>query len=590
MTTVVVLLNPEEPDPEIVAILSDPAYIRRVQYVKGQEISFHSLKKVSFRESSGCFILSSRLNDLGRDPRIIDAEVLMRVMSLKKFAPHVPLYVSVTLPTNRIHFTHLADHALCLEELKLGLLAANTRTNRVNETVAPGFSTILIHLTISLTEESIQRHLDANADSWAEGYAHSVSQEIYPVSLSVYRGMQFSDIVVAIYHKHHALLIGVCNEAGNVLINPREQIIDGTETGYVITRDAEVASEIASGVENATSVSRLVETESGDPSPSVTVPVKEELVYKGRKGKGKVHETTLMRMSPPLPTDASPRLKIVTPSSTFDSSLQTNPKSMNDHIIICYLGTQVFPKTLVHFVKPYRKQSPNTPIVILASTPPSETDKELLSEYGWIYYVTGSGFVRGDLDKCGVATCAIAVVTGNNRMETGRSIDSSSLVVVLNIEALSNNSDLRIVMDLIHTENIKFVGGNDNAYVALPTFRIGSSDLFSQLLNPSFASGHVFSQSLLNSLIASTYYNPYLLKLIDKLVFPTRNKILHIKIDREYDGMTWSTVFEIFLKKGIPLALYKYREGTGGYYVSVNPRIFARVSSKDKIIMIVNVS
>lgn len=55
-------------------------------------------------------------------------------------------------------------------------------------------------------------------------------------------------------------------------------------------------------------------------------------------------------------------------------------------------------------------------------------------------------------------------------------------------------------MDLIHTENIKFIGGKEEKQ---------SADLFSQLLNPAFASGNIFSQSLLNSLIAATYYNVY---------------------------------------------------------------------------------
>lgn len=184
MTTVVVILGPCEPSPEIVNILSDPQYIRRVQYVRGQETSFHALDKVVYSKAQGCFILSRKLNDIGRDARIIDAELLFRAICLRKYAPKVPLYVSMTLPTNRKHFEYLADQTLCLEELKMGMLAQNCSS--------PGFSTIVIHLVISITEEGIKKHLDRKKSSWAAGYAHSVSQEIYPVSLELFKGQWVS--------------------------------------------------------------------------------------------------------------------------------------------------------------------------------------------------------------------------------------------------------------------------------------------------------------------------------------------------------------------------------------------------------------
>jgi hypothetical protein len=104
----------------------------------------------------------------------------MRVMCLRKHSPKVPLYASVALPTNRKHFEFLADHSVCLEELKLGMLAQNCS--------APGFSTIIIHLIVSLTEENIQDHLDEHNDGFAKGYAHSMSQEIYPVGLELFKG------------------------------------------------------------------------------------------------------------------------------------------------------------------------------------------------------------------------------------------------------------------------------------------------------------------------------------------------------------------------------------------------------------------
>jgi hypothetical protein len=141
----------------------------------------------------------------------------MRVMCLRKYAPRVPLYASVALPTNRKHFEFLADHVLCLEELKLGMLAQNCG--------APGFSTIIIHLTISVTEETIQSHLDMQNASWATGYGHSISQELYPCSLELFKGYLFKEVVIEIYVRHNALLIGIyTSENGKVYINPRVRL------------------------------------------------------------------------------------------------------------------------------------------------------------------------------------------------------------------------------------------------------------------------------------------------------------------------------------------------------------------------------
>jgi hypothetical protein len=126
---------------------------------------------------------------------------------------------------------------------------------------------------------------------------------------------------------------------------------------------------------------------------------------------------------------------------------------------------------------------------------------------------------------------------------------------------------------------MKFVGGMGT--------KQKQSDLFSSLLNPAFANGSMFSQSLLNTLLASTYYNPFLVKLILKLVFPSDNRIVHYPL-REYAGMSWPTVFEIFLRKGIPLGLYKHRDGTQKeHYVIVNPSPRTLVSHLDSVMMLI---
>jgi hypothetical protein len=98
----------------------------------------------------------------------------------------------------------------------------------------------------------------------------------------------------------------------------------------------------------------------------------------------------------------------------------------------------VFPKTLLYFIEPFRRLNPTQEIVILSSQAPSKNDHFVLDPFN-LTFVQGNPLNRQDLEKCGVANCSIAVVTGNNRTETTPSVDSSTLLCCVNIEALCMN-------------------------------------------------------------------------------------------------------------------------------------------------------
>ena len=59
-----------------------------------------------------------------------------------------------------------------------------------------------------------------------------------------------------------------------------------------------------------------------------------------------------------------------------------------------------------------------------------------------------------------VIGAAVAVVLGSvpESTVTLQDADSCTLLVVLNIEAMSKNPDIFIIVDVIHTENMKFIG------------------------------------------------------------------------------------------------------------------------------------
>lgn len=60
VNTHVVILNLAEPSESMKEILFDPAYVNRVQYVRGSAMQVRSLEKVRIHEAAACFIFSSK--------------------------------------------------------------------------------------------------------------------------------------------------------------------------------------------------------------------------------------------------------------------------------------------------------------------------------------------------------------------------------------------------------------------------------------------------------------------------------------------------------------------------------------------------
>ncbi|KAJ3089535.1 Bifunctional dehydrogenase and ferrochelatase [Quaeritorhiza haematococci] len=277
MNTKVVILNPWEPTNELVALLNNPVYVRRVQYVKGSPMSFHDLNKASAHTAKACFVLSSETygatgshSDLGvvsgvigaqntggggkvKSAAEIDAQAVMRAMAIKKYEPMLPLHVQVILPEHKSHFDDL------------GMLAHNC--------ICPGFLTLCYILTTSVPESSINafiRTLDGHSGKpstkpskpsrarvtlqgnnplpiipapsqvedavtrrdgirrtssrrWLSEYVHGTTMEIYPVLLGPqFAGLVFWEAAERVYRLHKSILFAVGFEVGDEQ-QPRER-------------------------------------------------------------------------------------------------------------------------------------------------------------------------------------------------------------------------------------------------------------------------------------------------------------------------------------------------------------------------------
>jgi len=246
--TKIVLLDTTEPDEALSDLLESNLYARRVQFVKGTPVSFRDLTRAGVRTAKACFILhGAKFSGKGNDDE--DANIIMRALAIKRFDNHMPVYVQIALPSNKIHAEAVAEHTFCKQEIKYGLLAANA--------LAPGYATLLHLLVTSVTSDVIQSfdedsQRDPVSFGWMREYARGACHEIYVIRLcSIYAGYTFSFATEVIFRMFGTILFGLGVEGADgtvqVFLNPYDYVLKGGETAYLIATEWPLAVRVAQG-------------------------------------------------------------------------------------------------------------------------------------------------------------------------------------------------------------------------------------------------------------------------------------------------------------------------------------------------------
>eukprot|EP01028_Stygiella_incarcerata_P001352 TRINITY_DN12308_c0_g1_i1.p1 TRINITY_DN12308_c0_g1~~TRINITY_DN12308_c0_g1_i1.p1 ORF type:complete len:1161 (+),score=274.19 TRINITY_DN12308_c0_g1_i1:119-3601(+) len=188
------------------------------------------------------------------------------------------------------------------------------------------------------------------------------------------------------------------------------------------------------------------------------------------------------------------------------------------------------------------------PIVILSAVAPTVDEWKNLSHFRGIFYVNGSAMQQSDLLRAGIESCRGCIVLAKTHTE-GISeqrqtdeymIDSETVFVELAIEDFMNSSlgdtehDKIIISEVIHSSSMQFIRTRmknlDRSYYSMtrrykrrkrksPMTRIFEEFSMANVeSSPLYASGRVFPSSMLDTLLCQTYYNPYIVEIVEKLV------------------------------------------------------------------------
>jgi hypothetical protein len=105
LLTHVVIVGSQEPEEDLVSLMTDPVYANRVQYIKGSVMSFRSLQKARLASASAAFVLASKISEV--EPVEEDAMTVMRCVSIRKYHGKLKIFAQILLPRNKIHLEHI---------------------------------------------------------------------------------------------------------------------------------------------------------------------------------------------------------------------------------------------------------------------------------------------------------------------------------------------------------------------------------------------------------------------------------------------------------------------------------------------------
>jgi hypothetical protein len=116
------------------------------------------------------------------------------------------IFAQVLQPSAQVGFAGLADHIICTEAYKMGILAQNV--------LAPGFISFIDVITTSISEVSRRMFVSREGEkkcSWLEEYSQGCVMEIYTIPLAgdVYKNASFETVCAAVRREYGACLFAL---------------------------------------------------------------------------------------------------------------------------------------------------------------------------------------------------------------------------------------------------------------------------------------------------------------------------------------------------------------------------------------------
>ena len=548
--THVLFLHPEKPDPALRNVLS--LYYTRVQYLKGSVLNGSDLKKAEIATSRAIFILANKHTSY---PTEEDNANLLRLVSVKNTTTSVRVIIQLIHSFSKYQVYTITgwnkqnDIALCLNEMKLGLLAQSC--------LCPGFSTLIANLFYT---SDFEKHLISfkkdDPSLWKKPYITGASNELYSSTFSEYfEGKTFHQAALTCYNELNLVLIAV-EDAGKLYVNPcNTSYSDISHTkGYFIAQNQEqvkVVKDYDPGyIRHGIGMSSLFtfsgfhhhnmhETTKKYPTILSDITIKIDEVSSSLTSDiapkkmiaDSVSNGDLMVVS----SFGSPRKgrlqkyasepnrldkAILNPDNAFlDSTSNPLEVEIQDHIILCLFADKDSPLIgLDSFLNPLRNihlpYEDIKPVVIISNRSYIEKEWSIIRSIPKVHVVNGNPMHWSNLEAARVSECSVCVIltvpSGTCTQEHGIN-DKEAILCCLSIQNAKKinqcNKTVRIITDLRQESNVQFLDFGDEDE---PDERIYKAQ--------PFACGEAFSVSMFDSVTSSVFHIPGVLHLVESLI------------------------------------------------------------------------
>ena len=602
--THILFLHPERPDPDLKNVIR--SHYTRVQYIVGSILNGKDLQRAKILTTQAVFILCNKLTN---KPVEEDNANLLRLVSIKNTTTSVPVIIQLLLSSSKKKVQNIEgwrvghDIALCVSELKLGLLAQSC--------ICPGISTLIANL-FYISDFSTQLKLKAFKESsvWKKKYILGASNEIYSSHFShQFYHKKFHEAARICYNQLGLILLSLEKTVGNVrtcYVNPTptsnpDLVIESGEEGmlgYFIGQDSDHVSIVASYCENCHGdmkanlggdrrlqyIKRVVNhvTAKACHCPlgegfAIVNPMaiqqtdfvdsdktSGELQHKKRLNMLKMSHLLSseqvddniedsIHISEPVVLDKA----IITDETSIVLTEKPQP-NIKDHVVLCVFADETSPRLGLHnFLLPLRsKYMPKEklkPVVIVSNKRFIEREWPLIHNIPEVYVIVGYPLRWKNLEEANINGCSVCIVLSMLASTTGREPavdDKESILCSLTIKQhLRRRAECNVLVitDLRQESNVQFLDFGDEDE---PDERIYKAQ--------PFACGEAFSVTMLDSVTSSAFHSPGTVYLIEDLIGKrTFSQIIPMPLT-EYEGSTFSELYNDQLKNhAICLGLYR---------------------------------
>ena len=606
--THVLFLHPEHPDPKLKNVIR--SHYTRVQYIVGSVLNGKDLQRAKIFKSRAVFIMA---NKFANSPLEEDNANLLRLVSVKNTTTEIPVIIQLLLSTSKNQVGSIdgwkigRDVALCLNELKLGLLAQSC--------ICPGISTLIANLFYT-SNFSALNNIFKEEDAWKEQYIKGASNEIYASHFShQFERKTFHEAAKICYNQLGLILISLEKIEGKLrdcYINPSpdshpDLVIESGEKGmlgYFIGQDLDHVSivstycECCHGNESVNMgdksphikqlVRRVSTTNCGCKDDDNEIPMRgalnlpnliedvefggdEEIVHVKIRGK-QARKSRLLSTCSRYFIDLVEQYnifvrepqKLTAAIITDESSIVTDgPRpDIKDHVVLCVFADETSPLLgLINFLLPLRSKYMSKhrlkPVVIVSNKRFIEREWPLIHKIPDVYIVVGSPLRWKNLEEANINECSVCIIlsmlssTNINELAVN---DKESILCSLSIQEHLKKTAKRnvlIITDLKLESNVQFLDFGDEDE---PDERIYKAQ--------PFACGEAFSVSMFDSVTSSVFHSPGTLHLIEDLIHAsetvTHSQVFLLSLVK-YGGKTFSELYNDQLKKN-SICLGVYRE------------------------------